>query len=83
MNINALKDALRCANIDERFVSLDGSARDESLVLEHDAVVGWTVYFSERGQRTGERIFGSEDQACQFIFDKLSRDPTVKKAESS
>jgi hypothetical protein len=81
LNIRALKDALERANIDERFVSLDGSARDESLVLEHDPVTGWRVYFSERGQRNGERIFRSEDQACQFIFDTLSRDPTVKKTD--
>lgn len=83
MNIDALKDALRRANIDERFVSLDGSARDESLVLEHEPVMGWTVYYSERGQRTGERTFRSEDQACQFILDKLSSDPTVKTTKSS
>lgn len=79
MNVDALKDALRRANIDERFVSLDGDARAESLVLEHDSVMGWTVYFSERGQRTGQRTFRSEDQACQFILDKLSRDPTIKR----
>lgn len=82
MNVCALKDALESANIDERFVSLDGSARDESLVLEHDPVMGWRVYFSERGQRIRERTFRSEDQACQYIFDTLSRDPTVRKAES-
>lgn len=81
LNIRALKDALERANIVERLVSLAGGARDESLLLEHDPVIGWKVYFSERSQRIGERTFRSEDQACQFIFDTLRSDPTVKKKD--
>lgn len=82
MNVSELRDALRERNIDERFVSLDGVARDESLILERATGKGWCVYFSERGLRTGEHFFITEEEACKFIFDRLSRDPTVQKRTS-
>ena len=73
LNTRTLKDALRRANIDERFVSLDGSARDESLVLEHDSVMGWTVYSVNAASAPASGSSDSEDKACQFILDQLKR----------
>jgi hypothetical protein len=74
-----LQEALRAANIDERFLSISGEVKDESYVLEREIGKGWCVYYSERGQRTGERFFITEEEACSFIFGRLSRDPNVKK----
>jgi hypothetical protein len=79
MNIDQLKEVIRAENIDERFLSLPGEVKDESYVLEREVGKGWCVYYSERGQRTGERFFITEEEACGFIFDRLSRDPNVKK----
>lgn len=79
MNIPQLKEALKEAGVDEYFSSLDGEVRDESLVLERPESGGWCVYYSERGQRTGERWFITEEEACKFIFDRLSIDPNAKK----
>ena len=78
MNIPQLKKALGKADIDPYFASLHGEVRDECLVLEQAESRGWCVYYSERGQRTGERWFITEEEACQFIFDRLSKDPNAK-----
>jgi hypothetical protein len=46
---------------------------DERLVME---IVegGWAVYYAERGGRTGERRFDTEDEACRFMLDRLLAD---------
>jgi hypothetical protein len=79
MNTQQLEEAIRENNIDERFVSLHGEVQDESYVLERELGQGWCVYYSERGERAGERFFLTEEDACQFIYDRLSRNPTTRK----
>jgi len=36
---------------------------------------GWAVYYAERGLRTEERQFDTEDEACRFMLDRLLADP--------
>lgn len=79
MNIHQLKKSLEETGVDPDFASLYGEARDESLVLEHPNSGGWCVYYSERGQRSSEHWFITEEEACQFIFNRLSIDPNAKK----
>lgn len=79
MSIFQLKEALEKAGLDTYFASLEGEIRDECLILERPKSGGWCVYYSERGQRTGEHWFTTEDEACQFIFNRLSRDPNAQK----
>lgn len=44
--------------------------QDESLCVEViDAA--WHVYYAERGLRSGERTFESEDEACEYMADHL------------
>lgn len=31
----------------------------------------WQVYFSERGIKTTDKIFATESEACQFIYEQL------------
>ena len=38
-----------------------------------------SVYFSERGLRTAEAVFHSEDDACRHLLDLLLRDPTTRR----
>ena len=38
----------------------------------------WSVYYSERGQRSGERIFDSEDEACRYLLNLLCNDPSTR-----
>jgi len=79
MNILQLKEALEKADVDAYFASLEGEIRDECFILERPESGGWCVYYSERGQRTGEHWFINEDEACHFIFSRLSKDPNAKK----
>ena len=32
----------------------------------------WHVYYSERGQKTTQAIFDSEDEACHFMIDAIN-----------
>jgi hypothetical protein len=72
MKIHQLQEAVRLANINEHFISYPGEMKDESYVLEKKNDHSWNVYYSERGQRTGERFFTSEEEACGG-FKKLTQ----------
>lgn len=78
MNIHELKTALEQADVNMRFVSLQGEIRDECLILEGPATGGWCVYYSERGQRTNEKWFIVEEEACDYIFAVVVDNRTFK-----
>ncbi|GIH07107.1 hypothetical protein Rhe02_51740 [Rhizocola hellebori] len=44
-----------------------GRDRDESYCLVEDGQ-NWRVFFSERGGRTSERAFASEEEACNELM---------------
>jgi hypothetical protein len=53
--------------------AIDGSIPDEWLCLL--PVSGdWTVFYSERGGRTGERMYETEDAACDAMAMSLLAD---------
>lgn len=79
MDQSELNRKLIINNVDQRSFSLAGTIKDESLVLESSGLNTWVVFYSERGLRTGEKYFGSESQACEYMLKTLLRDPTVKK----
>jgi hypothetical protein len=81
MNKFQLQSKLVANDIDPQCFSLDGTVKDECLILEEKNPTTWIVYYFERGLRTGEMYFGSESEACEYMWDHLSRDPTVKKKE--
>jgi hypothetical protein len=54
--------------------SLYGEVPDECLCLLPEPG-GWTVFYSERGERTGPRHFETEAEACDFIAMRLLADP--------
>ncbi len=75
MNRNSLRDLLQTEHVRDDAYSLDGTLQDESMCLE--AVTGgWAVFYSERGLRSGERVFETEDEACQFLAGRLLADPS-------
>lgn len=39
---------------------------------------GWHVYYSERGQRSGLRVFGDEDAACRALLRDVLADHGVQ-----
>jgi hypothetical protein len=56
--------------------SLDGGLPSEKYVLEQ-RINDWAVYYSEKGQKTGERTFDGEEAACHYILDLLTNDPST------
>jgi hypothetical protein len=57
--------------------SLDGGLPAERYVLSIEQG-GWSVYYSERGDRVSELRFDTEDEACSELFDRLVSDPTTR-----
>ena len=51
---------------------------NESYCLCYDNN-NWQYYYSERGQKTGLKIFGNEHDACLYLLERLSWDfPVIK-----
>jgi hypothetical protein len=74
MNRHSLQELLEAESVRDDAYSLDGEC-DESMCLE-PVTRGWAVYYSERGLRSGERRFATEDEACQFLAARLLADPS-------
>ena len=43
----------------------------------------WQCFYSERGQKTGEKTFDNEGEACLYFYTILEADPTVRVKWSS
>ena len=70
MNRAEMQALLDAERVRRDSYSYDGSVPDECLCLLPVAG-GWTVFNSERGGRTGERVFETEDEACTFMVNRL------------
>jgi hypothetical protein len=78
MNLVELKAELDRAGVDPEAYSLEGRHLHESYVLER-GVGGWFIYYSERGKRTDEQFFGTEDAACRYLFEWVITDPSTRR----
>ena len=71
MKREELKKELVQAGVPDYMYNLKGIGRtDERLCLEKNEN-GWMVYYMERGIKTTNKIFESENDACQFLYDQL------------
>lgn len=77
MNIIDLKTKLDELGVRPDSYSLTGSAGNECYVLSQEGSKKWSVFYSERGQRSCLETFGSEDEACRALLKELEDDPTV------
>lgn len=77
MNRTQLLQFLDSQNISREAYRLDGSWCNECYRLE-DLGHGWAVYYAERGLRSGERHFETEDEACDFLLNRLLSDPSTR-----
>lgn len=57
--------------------SLEGGLPFEQYVLSLEEG-DWSVYYSERGQRTGEVHFDTEHEACDYLLMRMVSDPTTR-----
>jgi hypothetical protein len=78
MNRVALLEHLTQEQIDARSYDLSGDGRPESYVLrEHRGE--WEVFYSERGKKSGLRVFATEGEACDYFFHLVIDDPTTRR----
>lgn len=77
MNKESLQLLLTKNKITPFAYSLSGGLPNEKYVLDQ-GIDKWSVYYSERGQRNNEKIFKSEDEACQYMFKQLINDRTTR-----
>lgn len=71
MTREMLEKALKIAGVPDYIYNLTGQGKkDEHLCLEK-IKDKWSVYYLERGMKTTNEFFESEDEACQFLYDQL------------
>jgi len=71
-----LKEHLEKDGFNPKAYLLEPGFHADQYVLEESYGV-WSVYYSERGIRSGEKIFDNEEDACGYFLEILSRDPTT------
>jgi hypothetical protein len=77
MNRSELEKLLVQEGVSPLAYSLGGGLPSEQYVLDQSPR-GWSVYYSERGRRTRERSFASEDEACRYLFELVTRDMSTR-----
>jgi len=83
MDRSSLRQFLDREQIDPRSYGLEGASglpiqdREERYFIEQGPS-GWSVYYWERGLRSGEQSFDTEDEACSHLLDLLLRDRTTR-----
>jgi hypothetical protein len=55
----------------------DGVPDDDTYVIERGSN-GWAVYYSERGSGVAERVFSTEEAACDELVERVLRDPSAR-----
>lgn len=73
MKIDELKTQLKELGVPGVLYSLRGGAPSEKYCIEEKDGL-WFTYYSERGERTGEKRFSSEDEACNDLLNRLKRE---------
>ena len=77
MTVTELKRILNAEGFRPDMYSLAGGLPNEAHCIE-DRGSEWAVYYSERGERSEERLFLSETEACEFFLERIRGDPTAK-----
>jgi len=77
MNREDVRREARANGIRDDAYSFEGGLPSERYVLE-PTDDGWRVFYSERGLRTNERTYRTEDSACQYLLELLLEDPTTR-----
>ena len=79
MNKGELENKLASLNIDPTAYCLSGGLPNERLVLNQEQDGAWEVYYSERGRKSGLRVFNSEENAIQYFLDVILHDSAVRR----
>jgi hypothetical protein len=80
MNREELKTQLETLRVDPKAYCLwGGGLPNEQLVLNQKEDGLWEVYYSERGQKSGLRVFSSEASAVQYFLDVILHESAVRR----
>ena len=79
MNIEELKKALDKEGVKPFYYSLNGITEDKdgALILEKKGKK-WMCYFYERRGKFDVKYFDTEDEACKYMLEQLTSDPTTR-----
>lgn len=70
MNFKELESRLISENIRRDVYSLKGGLSNEAYCISQTNGI-WEVYYSERGIKSGLKVFQKEEEACQYFYDSL------------
>ncbi|NJP43403.1 hypothetical protein [Actinacidiphila epipremni] len=73
MNRTEVKNILVSSGVSPDDYSLNGGLPFEAYCLEPRGGT-WAVYYSERGRRSSEKVFATEDEACREFLDRVLGD---------
>lgn len=71
MNIKQLETKLKKNHIPDWHYNLSGTGRNDERLCIEKSNKGWNVYYLERGERTTDLMFDTEDEACNYILNHL------------
>lgn len=72
LNKVELQNQLLSENIRSDVYSLNGGLPNEAFCLA-EGNGQWEVYYSERGNKTGLKVFMKEEEACLYFYNQLHR----------
>jgi len=79
MNRKELKYKLGELNVYPESYSLEEELLPDSIVLYPNYSKWEVFYFDERGNRDNERIFFSENDACNYIYNHFKKQKEIEK----
>ena len=65
MKVDEVADFLIKEGVRPRFFAINTVVADDAVVLYQEGPARWVVFYTERGVRSSERVYDSEDAACQ------------------
>ena len=68
MKVDEVADFLVKEGVRPRFFAINTVAADDAVVLYQEGPARWVVFYAERGDRVGEKVYDSEDAACQALI---------------
>ncbi len=76
MTVNELKNKLDEIGVPQDLYSIMiGGLPNERLCIVKEEM--WQVYYSERGRKVGQKVFETEEEACEYFYGKMKRYSTI------
>ena len=83
MDTNELQKKLNLLGVNPQEYSLIGELQTDSIIL-YQSYQKWEVfYLDDRGNRNDEKVFDTESEACNYIYQKFKEAKEIEKNISS